>query len=45
MDILKYVFHIDPVKAERKKVEKAHEEKRTGKANVPAVAVRFQYIA
>ena len=45
MDILKYVFHIDPVKAERQRCQKRQEEiKRAPKSSSPKVAIRFQYI-
>ncbi len=45
MDILKYVFHLDPVKTERQKLQKKEEEKRAVKPNVPKIAIRFQYVA
>jgi hypothetical protein len=46
MDILKYVFHVDPVKTESEKSQKQKEEgKRAVKSNVPKVAIRFQYIS
>ena len=49
MDILKYVFHIDPVKTERQKLHRKQEQeqqaKRTARQDVPKVAIRFQYIA
>jgi hypothetical protein len=45
MDILKYVFHLDPVKTERQKLQKKEEEKRAVKRNVPKIAIRFQSVA
>ena len=45
MDILKYVFHIDPAKAERQRYRKRQEErKQSPKSSSPKVAIRFQYI-
>jgi len=42
MDVLKYVFHIDPVKAVRKKVKKSKNE---AKSKPSKTVVRFQYIS
>ncbi|CAF4166158.1 unnamed protein product, partial [Adineta steineri] len=46
MDVLKYVFKIDPVKAERlKQAQEKKAVKAKAKARGPNVAVRFQYVA
>jgi hypothetical protein len=49
MDLLKYVFHIDPVEAERdsyrKRVEERKRAKRPIKNDEPKLALRFQYIS
>ncbi|CAF4373124.1 unnamed protein product, partial [Adineta steineri] len=46
MDILKYVFKIDPVKAERLKQLRAKKAaKSKPKPKAPNVAIRFQYVA
>ncbi|CAF1362792.1 unnamed protein product [Adineta steineri] len=41
LDILKYGFHIDPIRAERKRMRQKKDQKRRRK---PTVVVRFQYI-
>jgi hypothetical protein len=48
MDILKYGFHVDPIKTERMlKQQEAQAEKEAKRAarSAPKVAVRFQYVA
>ncbi|CAF0794318.1 unnamed protein product [Adineta steineri] len=46
MDVLKYVFKIDPVKAERlKQIQAKKAVKSKAKAKAANVAVRFQYVA
>ncbi|CAF1499768.1 unnamed protein product, partial [Adineta steineri] len=46
MDILKYVFKIDPVKAERlKQLQAKRAAKPKPKPKAPNVAIRFQYVA
>jgi len=45
MDILKYVFHVDPVEDVREKYRKQKEEaKRAAKLKEPRIAIRFQYV-
>jgi hypothetical protein len=48
MDVLKYAFHVDPVKTERMKKQQQKEQekqaKRAAKA-APKVVVRFHYVA
>ncbi|CAF1507983.1 unnamed protein product, partial [Adineta steineri] len=41
LDILKYGFHIDPIRAERKRMRQKKDQKRR---RMPTVVVRFQYI-
>ncbi|CAF4794037.1 unnamed protein product [Rotaria sp. Silwood1] len=48
MDVLKYIFHIDPVKSERKKYVKSKQKNRRKqilKSNVTKPAIRFLYVA
>ncbi len=45
MDILKYVFRVDPVKTERERLHRRRQAHRAAKAAAPKVAVRFQYVA
>jgi hypothetical protein len=49
MDILKYIFHIDPVAYERESYRKRREEQRRArrpiKNNEPKLALRFQYVS
>jgi len=46
MDILKYVFGIDPVKADRDAVKKKQMKKsKKKKVGRPKIAYRFQYIS
>ena len=42
MDVLKYVFHIDPVKIERQKVRQKKRDK--AQSHVPRAPERFQYV-
>ena len=45
MDILKYLFHIDPAKEARMKRAKAKRTAPKRKSGAPKVAVRFQYVS
>ncbi|CAF1374280.1 unnamed protein product [Adineta steineri] len=46
MDVLKYVFKIDPVKAERlRQIQAKKAAKSKPKPKAPNVAIRFQYVA
>ncbi len=45
MDILKYVFRVDPVKTERERLHKHKQAHRAAKAAASKVALRFQYVA
>lgn len=46
MDILKYVFKIDPVRFERRRLwQKRQRAKHPSRTRAPKVAVRFQYVA
>jgi hypothetical protein len=48
MDILKYIFHIDPVRYERndyrKRIEDRRRARRAIKNNQTKLALRFQYV-
>ncbi len=47
MDVLKYVFGIDPVKTDRDAKQKKHQmknKKKQNKSKGPTVAYRFQYV-
>jgi hypothetical protein len=47
MDVLKYVFHIDPVRSERNKLRKKYTENlwKKKKAKQPKVIQHFQYVS
>ena len=45
MDVLKYLFHIDPAKEARMKRAKAKRTAPKRKSGAPKVAVRFQYVS
>ena len=45
MDLLKYVFHIDPVKGERVAKQAEKQAKKAMKLHASKMAVRFQYVA
>lgn len=45
MDLLKYVFHIDPAKGERAAKAAEKQAKKAMKQPAPQVAIRFQYVA
>jgi hypothetical protein len=49
MDILKYVFHIDPVEYERENYRRRRAARKRArqrhKSNEPRLALRFQYVS
>jgi hypothetical protein len=45
MDLLKYAFHVDPLKAQRAQMQANEQAKRNNAVHAPPMAVRFQYVA